>query len=344
VTALPQKFENAAGLPALRRMIAETYNVATNYELRGLFDIPAKFGTLEPGKWALDYDIPRYVFPYCAIMHTRDPRVLTKALAAGLTGIYEDHDEDHNRGFKKLPDLAERYSTLKLVVAITEAVRARLIKSGIPETRVIVLDSGVNSNALIRQEPEALLIRRNLLQRGFDQIILYSGGLQAERGIAHIIAAAAALPRSVFLLMGGNRADQRFWQDEVCEKALSNVLLPGYLPQRRLLAFQQAADVLLATRRHDARAAITSPLKFFEYLASGSPVVAADMPALDRYHSHGLVLTLYDPAAPDSLIPALRKSFTTHPWKAEGYSTNIAFARNFTWEQRQLALFARLTA
>jgi hypothetical protein len=64
VTALPQKFETAAGLPALRRMIADTYNVAANYELRGLFDILAKFGTLETGKWALDYDIPRYVFPY----------------------------------------------------------------------------------------------------------------------------------------------------------------------------------------------------------------------------------------------------------------------------------------
>lgn len=343
-TGVPLKFESMVGLSSVRRMIADTYNVSANYELRGLFDIPGKFGQLEPGQWALNYDIPRYVFPYCSVIHTRDPRVLAKALASGLIGIYEDHDEDHNTSFNKLPDLIEKYQNFRAIVAITEAVKTRLVKSGIPENRIIVLDSGVNSNSLIRQQVEAAVIRRNMLERGFERIVVYSGGLQIERGIAHIMEAARALPKAIFLLLGGNQVDQQMWHDEVYAKGLSNVLIPGYLQQRKLLAFQQAADVLLATRQHDNRAAITSPLKFFEYLASGSPIVAANMAAIARYHDAALVLTTYDPAQPESLIPALQSSFDTHPWKAEGYATNIAFSRNFTWEQRQLALFAHLIA
>lgn len=344
VTGVPINFESSGGVASVRRMISDTYNVAADFELRGLFQIPAKFGTLKPGQWAQNYDIPRYVFPYCGILHTRDPHVLAKALRAGIIGIYEDHDEDHNKGFDDLPNLVAKHANLKVIVAITEAVKTRLIESGIPEDRVIVLDSGVNSNSLIRQPDAAWTIRRNMLERGFARIVVYSGGLQVERGIAHTIDAAEALPRVLFVLAGGNRSDQQTWRDTIYERGISNVIMPGYLQQRRLLAFQQAADVLLATRQHDDRAAITSPLKFFEYLASGSPIVSASMAAVGRYRDAGLVLTTYDPAEPESLIPALKTSFETHPWKAEGYAANVDFSRNFTWEQRQLALFERLLA
>lgn len=341
-TGLPIKFENTEGQASVRRMIADMYNVRADFDLCGLYDIPAKFGALKPGQWARDYDVPRHLLPYCGILHTRDPHVLTKALAAGLTGIYEDHDEDHNKSFHKLPDLAAKYANLRVIVAITDAVKARLVADGVPEDRIVVLNSGVNANTLQRHTGDAMQIRRALRRKGFNQVVVYSGGLQIERGIEHMMHAAAALPRAIFVVLGGNRQDQVHWHRVAIDAGLSNVFIPGYLQQNRLLAFQQAADVLLATRMHDARAAITSPLKFFEYMAAGSPVVGARIAVIDGHADRDLALTTYDPAHPESLIEALRASFSRYSWKSGGYAQNTNFARAFTWEERQKTLFQRL--
>jgi glycosyltransferase involved in cell wall biosynthesis len=342
VQGLPHRFESMQGIAAVRRMIAEVYNVPATFDIRGLYDPPARAGDIRPAQWALDYEIPRSVFPYCGVIHTRHPLILARALAAGLTGVYEDHDEDHNKGFDTLPALVAAHPNLRVVIAITKAVQDRLVAAGVPEGRTMILDSGVNSQSFARHAAEAAAIRGNLLSRGFRHIIVYSGGLQAERGIEHLIGAAAALPDSLFILFGGNGGDQGFWRQRILARALSNILIPGYVPQRNLLAFHQAADVLVVSRQHDDRAAITSPLKFFEYLAAGCPVVAARLPAIERHHAEALALTAYDPAAPESMAQAIAESCARHPWKAEGHAANIEAARAFTWEQRQLALFERL--
>lgn len=342
ITGLPQKFEGPHGMNAARRTISETYNVEATYDLRGLFHLPGKFGKMPPAQFQLNYDIPRNVFPYCSILHARDPRIVEKALNSGITCVYEDHDEDHNKNFKKLPSLVQSNPKLKLVVAITEAVKTRLMDSGVPENRIIVLDSGVNSNSLKRVQAEALNMRRNLLSRGFQKIAIFSGGLQIERGIDHILLAAHQMPHVMFQLIGGNEGDQNHWHAAIRDQALSNVFVPGYLNQAQLMVFQQASDVLLATRQHDQRAAITSPLKFFEYLASGSPVVAANIPSIERHRNDDLAMMTYNPAEPETLADVIAKTFDAFPWKSEGYAANIDFARDFTWEQRQTALLTRL--
>lgn len=344
VQSVPVKFESLQGLSSIRRMVTETYNVPATYDMRGIYDMPSKIAKLSPGQWALDYDIPRSVFPYCGLLHTRHPVVLSRALKAGIPCVYEDHDEDHNNAFKKLPELVRAHQNLRVIVAITEAVRERLIKIGIPKDRTIVLDSGVNSQSLVRYKGEATQIRKSLLERGFDHIVVYSGGLQIERGIRHLLNAAVALPKSLFVLFGGNSGDQSLWRSAVVDCALPNVVVPGYVPQRHLLPFQQAADVLVMTREHDERAAITSPLKFFEYLAAGSPIVAASLPAVERYGNANLAAAFYNPANPETLPAILSAVMADFPWRPDGYAHNISLAHEFTWEQRQIALFRQLVS
>lgn len=344
VQGLPIKFESRNGIMSMRRLISELYNVRADYDVRGLYEAPSKFAKMQPGQWALDYDIPRNVFPYCGLMHTRHPIVLSRALKAGIPCVYEDHDEDHNNAFKKLPELVRDNPHLRVVIAITASVQERLIQSGIPAERTMVLDSGVNSQSFERQAATAASLRQSLLARGVNRIVVYTGGLQVERGVDHILSAAAVLTDCLFLIFGGNNGDQAFWRARIVEQQLSNIIVPGYVPQKHLSAFQQAADVLVMTRQADARAAITSPLKFFEYLAAGSPVAAARLPATARGRDDDAALDFYDPAAPESLVDTLRRSFASFGWKPGGYARNIEIARQFTWEQRQMSLFQRLVS
>lgn len=342
VGSLPIRFESPNGVASARRQIQELYNVAADFDLLGLYDVPAGVSKSSNLNWLLDHEIPHAVFPYCGILHTRHPMVLATALRAGLTCVYEDHDEDHNTDFMGLPNLAAEFPNLRLIVAITQAVKKRLVQAGVPEARIIVLDSGVNQAGLLRQDAAVARLRAGIAARGFRKIVVYSGGLQAERGIAHIVQAADAMPEAMFVLFGGSDADQQFWRETAVRQGVSNIIIPGYVPQGRLVQFQQAADVLIATRQQDARANITSPLKFFEYLAAGSPIVAAEIPALERHAAAGLALMFYDPARSESLVEALRECFDRFAWTAQGYAENMDRAADHSWEKRQLAIFEQL--
>jgi glycosyltransferase involved in cell wall biosynthesis len=66
-------------------------------------------------------------------------------------------------------------------------------------------------------------------------------------------------------------------------KALPNVHLLGRQPYAELPSFLKAFDVCLNPYVVDEVAANCSPLKLYEYLASGRPVVSVDMPAAGEF-------------------------------------------------------------
>ncbi len=337
VDGVPVKFESANGVPAVRRALDYLYNVDADFDLIGLFDVPSKYGPLGPGEWALNYDLPRAVYPHTGILHTRDPKVASRATSSGLTVVYEDHDEDHNKNFKKLPELQKSAGDKLRIVAIANGVRERLVSQKIPKNKILVLDSGFNSKSLSRNIKQIETTRSGLLARGFKSIVAYTGGLQIERGVEHIVLAAEALPDTLFILLGGTEADQLFVGQSAIGKGLSNVVVAGYMPQADANLIQQSADVVLATRKHDERAAITSPLKFFEYLASGTPVVAANIPAVARLASSpGCAIATYDPRDPATLVDAVRMTQSKFPWMADGYELNRKLSLDYSWEARQI--------
>jgi glycosyltransferase involved in cell wall biosynthesis len=90
-----------------------------------------------------------------------------------------------------------------------------------------------------------------------------------------IARAAAARPRWQFLLIG--------WADvEVPAElaALPNVRLIGKMPYEELPAHLATFDVCLIPFLLDDLTKATNPVKFFEYLSAGKPVVASRMPEL----------------------------------------------------------------
>jgi glycosyltransferase involved in cell wall biosynthesis len=170
--------------------------------------------------------------------------------------------------------------------------------------------------------------------------VAYTGGLQQERGIEHILRAALDLPKAVFVLAGGTPADQERWSEALLRLGLSNVRLLGYQDHETVCVLQQAADVVLATREAGPRAAITSPLKLYEYLLSGTPFVAAAIPAVDGLGAEGLAGATYDPREPRRLAPAILEAARRFPRRPDGYPQNRAAGQGFTWEERQRRLMS----
>jgi glycosyltransferase involved in cell wall biosynthesis len=111
-------------------------------------------------------------------------------------------------------------------------------------------------------------------------VVLYCGTFEPYQGLPELLAAIphvrAAVPEVVFVLVGasetGGTLVQRAHADLIREGALRVVKRQ---PRESIPRFLALADVLVSPRAWGDNL----PLKVFDYLASGKPIVATDIPA-----------------------------------------------------------------
>ncbi len=116
---------------------------------------------------------------------------------------------------------------------------------------------------------------------------VYTGGFYEGRGLEILEPLAQAFPQVQFLWIGGNEEQVTTWRKRLDSKDVRNVLLTGFVQNSRLPLYQAAADVLLMPYSSSFGgsgggdiARVSSPLKMFEYLASGRAILASDIPVL----------------------------------------------------------------
>jgi glycosyltransferase involved in cell wall biosynthesis len=115
----------------------------------------------------------------------------------------------------------------------------------------------------------------------------YSGHFYAGRGTQMMLGLAQRLPAVRFLLMGGEPPDVARLREEAGARQLKNVSITGFVANAFLPRYQAACDLLLMPYQKQVAgssggdiAGVFSPLKLFEYLACGRPILSSDLPAL----------------------------------------------------------------
>ena len=119
-------------------------------------------------------------------------------------------------------------------------------------------------------------------------IVGHIGSLSPTNGVETIANLVARMPEIHFLMVGDRgRGGALNYLKEVAYNsgATSNLTTPGNVKNSEVPLWLSACDVLLLANRiapgWDNRNALwTSPLKMFEYMASGKPIVASDQPVL----------------------------------------------------------------
>ena len=119
-------------------------------------------------------------------------------------------------------------------------------------------------------------------------------------------------------------------------RALPNVHLVGYRAYEVLPAYLKAFDAVVIPYRLGAATRGIFPLKFFESLASGRPVVISRLPALEAYYPDVLVADDVD-----SFVNACAAAVALED-DAAARERRVALARRNTWESRIAQMLARL--
>ena len=130
-------------------------------------------------------------------------------------------------------------------------------------------------------------------------IVGYAGAQGALRFDVELFCAAArAIPEATFVLVGP--ADQVVASD-IMRRDLRNVLMLGPRPYAELGSYVTAFDVALVPYRVNDFNLGSNPLKVYEYLALGKPVVSVPLPAVEEL---GEVVSIA--AGHDQFIAAIR--------------------------------------
>lgn len=121
------------------------------------------------------------------------------------------------------------------------------------------------------------------------KIIAYSGKLTKEKGLKTLLAAAKRVSKKkdiLFLLIGSSFIAGEDKEISKIAKKTKNILYLGYKPYNKIPFYLKAADILVLPNSGKTEEKIykkyTSPVKLYEYLASGKPVIASKIPALEK--------------------------------------------------------------
>lgn len=155
------------------------------------------------------------------------------------------------------------------VVCNSQATADRLLTLYGPIERLLVLPNGVTPLTDLPQKPWGDCHRH----------IVYAGSFFGWKGVADLVAAAAELKGFHIILIGGEPEQIERLRAVLPTTGASIEILPR-LPHTEVMARIAAGCIAVLPNRPDPDSTFTSPIKLFEYMASGCAVVASELPSI----------------------------------------------------------------
>lgn len=221
----------------------------------------------------------------------------------------------------------------KGIIVINKIIKEKIsARFRIPEEKIIVHPNGID----LEQFGRALskVEAREKLGLPLDaKLVLYTGQFYEWKGLEILGKVAPELPpKAILYLVGGTEEEYEKITDE---RASGNMAFAGLRDYKEMPLWLKAADVLvlIGTKRNEYSYYHTSPMKLFEYMASGRPIVASRTPANREIVSDEEVI-FYEPDDAEDLARKV-KNLLEHPAEfQEKIGRAYKKANMFSWEDR----------
>jgi len=274
------------------------------------------------------------------LYHFHDPELLPVGILLSLGGkrvIYDAH-EDVPKQIQDKKWLKPWFrSSMSRLVAVLQKIASTTLSGIVTATPDIAKNFPTAKTVVVKNYPlldELQYVEREGTDHSLTNLV-YIGGITEIRGAMEMLDAVASLSEEcpVRLRLAGpihppelesRMRQHRGWK--FCEYL-------GWLDREQINNLLATSDIGLVPL-HPARNHIRSlPIKMFEYMASGLPVIASDFPLWREIVETSDCGILIDPQSPQAISEAVQWMIA-HPHETAGMgrSGRKAIERDYNWQ------------
>ncbi len=312
------------------------YNIKTRFRITKLpyFDLSAQ------GRSKVNFLMRSFSFFLIAKIYLAFKKYDILYCRNGLAGLFF---KDFYLEVHELPPRLKKwhklsYKKAKKIIVLTEFLKQKLLAEDVPAHKIIVAADAVD----LREFEAGLAVdqAREKLSLPLDKkIIAYAGNIYFHgwKGVGIMLESLKYLDGVICLLIGGHEIEI----EKIKEKYNSEkIIITGLKPHRDVPAYLSAADVLvLPNKSGDATSQFyTSPLKLFEYMAAGRPIVASDLPSLREVLNEKNAV-LVRPNDAQTLAQGIKRVLSDHGLAKNLAKQALEDVKNYTWQKRVEKIF-----
>ncbi len=217
-----------------------------------------------------------------------------------------------------------------------------LLQPDLPQERFYVLHNAVCSHKFEMADAIGKKLRSENHLQG-RTVVGYAGGFDAYQGVINLVDVAESVlkdrPDVKFVLVGDGSERAKILEKIRAKELSDYFFLPGRVAHAAVPAWISAFDIAVLP----ASNSYGSPIKIFEYMAGGKPIIAPDVPPVREVlqdRREGLLIENNNAA---HLNNAIRR-FLKNPGEAAAYAEKARskVLANFTWDKQTARLMQKI--
>ncbi len=218
------------------------------------------------------------------------------------------------------------------LIVVSQGLKEQLIKKGIAPDKIVVTPNAVDETFLVETHSGETI--RQQLQLVGKKVVGFVGGFYPWHGLDLLIAVLPDIARKVphvALLLIGDGPLQKVIKEEVHRIGMDGfVVFTGQIPHEALPQYIAAFDLGVMPDSND----YGSPMKIYEYMAMGKPVVAPKLPPLEEGIIDDETGLLFPPKDRKGLAAAIVTLLCDQGrCRAMGEAARQHVKRNHTWKR-----------
>lgn len=166
--------------------------------------------------------------------------------------------------------------------------------------------------------------------------LLYIGSLHHWKGVDTLLKAVSLVPGAELTVVGGDAKAVERYSLMARELGIGGrARFTGFVaPGERFSCFEKAGAFVLPLKETSISRYFTSPLKLFEYMAAGRPVIASDLPSIREVLKDGVNGVLVRPDDPEALAGGIRRLLADRAFGKMLAAQALKDVAAYTWDKR----------
>ncbi|EHI48738.1 glycosyltransferase [SAR116 cluster alpha proteobacterium HIMB100] len=221
-----------------------------------------------------------------AIVYSRDILNVFFALLFGLRAVYEMHQPLRSKASRVLFRLSIKIWPHKFKVVVISGPLSAYLENEFmcPGEKILVAHDGVDINwyECAKAKSSVSYLREQEQIPKDIKIIMHTGSIY-KGGIGAVLDVLSRYPQFWFVHIGGTKEDCSILQQKAQLSGLSNISVFPQKAKDTIPAYHAQSDFLIyIIGQQSGLSRYTSPLKLFEYMVSGQPVIYASTSSVDE--------------------------------------------------------------